>query len=183
MKDEGMNNTRGTLIIKVLAVFMTVSLILANSAPALTVKPGSNLPKVTLVDAGGKAVELAKVIRGKRVLLVYWSVTCEHCVQDVPAILRDYNLTRQDYLLVLVGGESEEMLSVARAFIKKQKLGAAVALFDRQRSGKFAFGDTLGLQYTPTFLILSREGRIVRIFEGNPGMTVIKRAVREASPR
>lgn len=178
-----MNKPGVTLFITVLAVFMTVSLGLVNAASTLTVRPGSTLPKVTLVDAEGKAVELAKVIRGKTVLLVYWSVTCEHCVKDVPAILRDYNLKKQVYRLVLVGGESEEMLSVARAFIKKQKLGAAIALFDPQRSGRFAFGDTLGLQYTPTILVVSREGRIVRIFEGNPGLTVVKRAVSKASLR
>ncbi len=183
MKDDGMNKARGTLIITVLAVFVTVSLVLANGASALTVRPGNTLPKVTLVNAEGKAVELAKVIRGKTVLLVYWSVTCDHCVKDVPAILRDYNLKKQVYRLVLVGGESEEMLSVARAFIKKQKMGAAIALFDPQRSGRFALGDTLGLQYTPTIFILSREGRIVRIFEGNPGLEVVRRAVDKAGQR
>lgn len=175
-----MHKSRAIAVILALAAAVTILPFMSTNASALTVRPGSALPQVTLVDAAGKPVELAKLIKGKTVLLVYWSVTCDHCVKDVPSILRDYNLKKQDYSLVLVAGDSGRMLKVAKAFIKKQRLGTSVALYDPERSRRFALGDTLGLQYTPTIIVVCREGRMVRIFEGNPGLTEVKRVIKQA---
>jgi len=153
----------------------------AVPAAALSIKAGQTFPWMTIADEKGKAVDLKKVINGQPAVVVYWSVTCHVCVEDVPRILSHYNgLKKKPYRLVLVAGESSEMVAVAKCFIEAKKPGRATVLFDRLTKKGHVLANRLGLEFTPTVIILDRHGKVVQVFEGAPDMKKFDEAVAKA---
>jgi thiol-disulfide isomerase/thioredoxin len=141
----------------------------AYPAAALKVKVGDKFPMLTIENAAHKAVPLAKVMNGKPSLVVYWSVSCSACVEEVPKLLAHYNKKKnQKYRLILVAGEAPEMITVAKCFVEAKNPGPAVVLFDRLTRKGHILAETLGLEYTPTLVIVGAGGKISTIFEGAP---------------
>ncbi|MBU0513832.1 MAG: TlpA family protein disulfide reductase [Proteobacteria bacterium] len=170
---------------KLMTIILTLAALgtLLSVAPAvaLSVKTGDAFPWLTVADENGKAVELKKVINGRPAVVVYWSVTCHVCVDDVPRIMNHYNgLKKKAYRLVLVAGESSEMVPVAKCFIQAKKPGRAVVLFDRLTKKGHVLANTLGLEFTPTVIIIDRRGKIVQVFEGAPNLKKLDAAVAKA---
>ena len=150
----------------------------AGTATALTIKQGQNLPLPTLTDGKGKKVPLSSVVGMRVTVLVYWSVTCAHCVETIPVLLKRYNERQKPYRLVLIAGDTPAMMPVAKCFLPKKKLGRAVALFDEAAKKKALFGDTIGLEYTPTVIIVGRDGKVKKIFEGMPSYNDFDKAIK-----
>ncbi len=142
--------------------------LLAGPAAALKVKVGDKFPLLTVQTADHKAVPLAKVINGHPSLIVYWSVSCSACVDEVPKLLAHYNRKKNKYRMILVAGEAPEMIPVAKCFVEAKNQGQAVVLFDRLTRQGHILAETLGLEYTPTLVIVNSRGKITTIFEGAP---------------
>jgi protein-disulfide isomerase len=151
-----------------LLVTVLVVGLMAGPAAALKVKVGDKFPLLTVETADHKAVPLAKVLNGHPSLIVYWSVSCSACVDEVPKLLAHYNQKKNKYRMVLVAGEAPEMITVAKCFVQAKNPGTAVILFDRLTRQGHVLAETLGLEYTPTLVIVDARGKISSIFEGAP---------------
>jgi protein-disulfide isomerase len=150
-----------------LAALLAVG-VLAGPAAAMKVKVGDKFPVLTIDDADRKAVDLGKVIGGLPAVVVYWSVSCSACVDEVPKLLAHHNKNNKKYRLVLVAGEAPQMVTVAKCFVQAKNPGTALVLFDRLTRKGHVLAEALGLEYTPTLIVINAKGKIIKIFEGAP---------------
>ena len=53
-------------------------------------KPGtiSSLDGVTLSNINGQKFKLSGMMSGKKLLLVFWSITCGTCIEEIPFVIR-----------------------------------------------------------------------------------------------
>jgi thiol-disulfide isomerase/thioredoxin len=128
---------------------------------------GAVLPDFAFTDVDGKARRLAE-LRGKVVLLDFWSTWCGPCVAEMPNLRR----IRDDYRargFEIIGLPFEDDLETERKFLAEHDApwihatAASVADLVTQRFRVWSF---------PTKILLDREGRIVSV--GDPGQPPLK---------
>jgi peroxiredoxin len=111
-------------------------------------------PDFTLHDKDGKPWRLSDH-RGKIVIMNFWTVTCQPCVEEMPSLvtLADIARTRSDIEVVAVSTD-KDWASVATIFPPRSKLKV---LFDPERNvvhGKY------GTRLFPETWVIDAEGVI-----------------------
>jgi peroxiredoxin/outer membrane lipoprotein-sorting protein len=122
------------------------------AAPARATLAGKDAIAFSLKDLDGNQVDLQS-LKGKVVLLDFWTSGCSPCVAELPHIEklhRDF----KDKGLVTLGIDSEEA-QVARAFLKKKGY-TFTSLVDEGNEVSRKYG-VYGI---PQVLIIGREGKI-----------------------
>jgi peroxiredoxin len=128
---------------------------------------GAVIPDFAFTDVDGKARRLAE-LRGKVVLLDFWSTWCGPCVAEMPNLRR----VREDYRargFEILGLPFEDDLETQRKFLAEHEApwihatAASVADLMMSRFRVWIF---------PTKILLDREGRIVSV--GDPGQLPLK---------
>jgi thiol-disulfide isomerase/thioredoxin len=142
----------------------TLALSLAAGA-ARAVNEGEKAPDFALPSLdGGPQVKLSD-FRGKVVLVDFWATWCAPCIQSIPemqALAR--KMGGQPFAIVGVNTDGDDLR--LRAFLARHPNEWMQV---RDRGGKLA-RETYGVRGYPTYLVLDREGRIVRKVEGwDPG--------------
>jgi thiol-disulfide isomerase/thioredoxin len=118
-------------------------------------------PAFELKDLSGNTVSLS-ALKGKTILINVWTTTCPPCVAEMPifeALQQDWSQNNEVKILMIDLGESKGTVS---DYIKKQKYTFSVLL-----DSNLDFGRTYGIRYTPSTLIIDREG-ILRAFIVGP---------------
>jgi thiol-disulfide isomerase/thioredoxin len=132
---------------------------------AWAVNEGEKAPDFTLPAAeGGSPVKLSDY-RGKVVLLDFWTTWCAPCIKALPELEElSRKLESQPFAIVGVNTEVDDLR--LRAFLSRHP---AVWMQVRDRGAKVA-QQLFGIRGYPTYMVLDREGRIVRKVEGwDPG--------------
>lgn len=121
-------------------------------------KARSAAPEFTLKTAGDKTVSL-KDLKGKGVMLFFFTTWCPYCRQKFPSLVAEYeDLRIQGIELVVVNaGESGAKIS---SFISKEKLP-----FDILLDSSMKTSEEYGVLGVPTFVLVSKSGEI--IYQGN----------------
>ena len=135
------------------------------AAAALAVNEGEKAPDFTLpaID-GGSQVKLSD-FRGKVVLVDFWATWCAPCIGALPE-MQDLARKMKGQPFAIVGVDTDGDDLRLRAFLARHPSEWPQV---RDRSGKLA-RETYGVRGYPTYLVLDREGRIVRKVEGwDPG--------------
>jgi len=137
----------------------TLALSLAAGA-ARAVNEGEKAPDFALPSLdGGSPVKLSD-FRGKVVLVDFWATWCAPCIQSIPemqALAR--KMGGQPFAIVGVNTDGDDLR--LRAFLARHPNEWMQV---RDRGGKLA-RETYGVRGYPTYLVLDREGRIVRKVE------------------
>jgi thiol-disulfide isomerase/thioredoxin len=125
---------------------------------------GSSLPKADLAGTNalpfdikaldGKAYSLAK-LKGKPVLLDFWTTWCSPCRKSIPVVEKMYQDFKEQGLVVLAVDAGEER-EVVEEFLKKTPVPYAVAL-----SGESNITEQYHVGAFPTFVMIGRDGKIV----------------------
>jgi peroxiredoxin len=111
------------------------------------------VPEFALTDKDGSAVTLSS-LRGKVVLLTFWTTTCGQCQAEVPWFTEFQQADRERGLAVVGVALDEGGWSSVRPYVERQPVGYRVVVADRDRA-RSASGSSI-----PTTLILDREGRV-----------------------
>jgi peroxiredoxin len=118
-------------------------------------------PDFTLPDKDGKPWKLSDQ-RGKTVVLNFWSITCQPCVEEMPSLIELAELaSRQDDLEIIAISTDANWKAVGALFPPHSKLKV---LFDPDRKvvqGKF------GTRLYPETWVIDRNG-IVRLRVDGP---------------
>ncbi len=113
------------------------------------------MPEVSFNLADGRTLSSSE-LRGKSVLVNFWSVTCETCLRDMPALNRLHEtLKDQGFLVIGVAAAYDEPPAVMR-LVKDLKPAYPIALDVHGEVSK-AFGD---IRVTPTNVLVDPQGNI-----------------------
>lgn len=142
---------------------LVVLLAAVPSAEALSVKPGEELPNVTLPTLEGESVSLSS-FRGKIVMLAFWASWCPRCMDEL-IYLQGISKTSPDIIVVGINQESQNISRAHKERIKKSLKEAKIdftILVDENLDAWRAFS----INALPTSIILDKKG-IVRFAEPN----------------
>lgn len=120
---------------------------------------GQSAPVFALKDDRGAAVSLDRY-RGKIVVMNLWASWCPPCRAEMPDLQR----LEQSYGsrgVIVVGVNQGESAERARTFAESLRISFPIWIDDQQRYGRVYAA--LGL---PTTVIIARDGRVVRGFDG-----------------
>lgn len=173
---------------------------LAQPKPAVSVNPvtaiqsplGLHCPEIRLPDLRGQPVEVG-ALRGKRVLLNFWTTWCPACLLEIP-LLNELQRRHPDDLVVLgisldsaeqgvladgAAGSSppseKEIRNLVAAVAGRQHVSYRVLLDPQNRIGRQFNGGEL-----PTSVLLDRDGRVRRRFVGERSVAVWEDLLRDA---
>jgi peroxiredoxin len=121
---------------------------------ALMNQPGA--PAVTFTTLEGKPISL-DTLRGKVVLVNFWSTTCPGCAREMPGMAETYKLYKDRGFEIVAVAMSYDPPNFVASFVQTRQLPFPVAL-DVDGGHARAFGN---VQLTPTSFLVGKDGRIL----------------------
>lgn len=116
-----------------------------------TAKP---MPEVTFNLLDGRKL-LSSELRGKSLLVNFWSVNCETCLREIPQLTRLQDELK-DQLVVIGVAVPHDPPPAVISMVEKLKPGYPIAL-DVHGEVSAAFG---GIKVTPTNFLIDPDGNI-----------------------
>lgn len=121
---------------------------------------GATAPEFACKDINGNLVKLSD-FRGKYLLLNFWASDCNHCLQELPNLIKVYNTVKgEDFDILSVALDSSGREKQWRELVKEYKL-PWVNLFDERVNGKKKLSGLYNVHQTPFNLLLNKEGKII----------------------
>jgi thiol-disulfide isomerase/thioredoxin len=140
----------------------------ASDYKQFDLRPGAELPDFAFTDLEGRQRRFSE-LRGKVVLLDFWSTWCAPCIAEIP-ILRK---AQQDFGgrgFTILGMDFEDDLETQKKSVAEQDqpwIHATAA------SVKDTILERFGVAQFPTHILVDREGLIVSV--GDPGQPPLKK--------
>lgn len=136
------------------AVLLAVSLL---AALIVWVLPGLQRPQAPAVEfdlLDGSRTSLA-VLRGRPVLLVFWSTTCPPCLDEIPDLVRLHDSLSPRGLALIAVAMPYDPPVVVRDFARERLLPYAIAIDVPGRAAQ-----ALGVASIPSAVLVDRDGRV-----------------------
>jgi peroxiredoxin len=121
---------------------------------------GSPGPDFSLPDLQGNQVSLSS-LKGKVVLLTFWSIWCGPCRQEMPMLESLYQKYRNEGLEVVGVNIDRDSISSIQDFLKKNRLSFPT-LSDSDRNVMKVYR----AHFLPTTFVLDRKGTIIEKIVG-----------------
>ena len=115
----------------------------------------------TLLDGTPSGTD---ALRGKVVLVNFWSTTCATCVQEMPQIIATHERFKARGFETLAVAMSDDPPSEVVRFAQSRKLPFQVVI-DNTGAVARSFGD---VRLTPTTMLINKRGEIVKRYVGEP---------------
>jgi peroxiredoxin len=125
-----------------------------RSLGIMEIWPDRPAPDFEFVALDGRNVSLTSV-RGKIVLLNFWTTWCEASIREIPTLERLYHLF-QDEALALLAVNLRESAAKVEEFRNKYRITFPIYL---DRTGEV--GDAYGVLAIPATFILDRQGMMI----------------------
>lgn len=153
-----------------LITFLAIALIALGAW--LSWPDGKPLPTVTFTTTDGQTIQTS-ALKGKAVLINFWSVSCEICLRDMPALSRLHDtLADRDFMVIGVAMPHDPPPAVIELAAKLEP-SYPIALDPRGEISK-AFGDVAA---TPTSFLVDRAGKIRYTAQGPLDETRVRATV------
>ena len=112
-------------------------------------------------------------LRGKVVLVNFWSISCSTCMHEMPQIVSTYEKFKgRGYETVAVAMSYDPPAFVA-TYAATRKLPFSVAV-DNTGAVARSFGN---VQLTPTSILINKRGEIVKRYVGEPDFTALQQLI------
>ncbi len=155
-----------------LAVVAVLALVAGIVAFAFNAGAVSEAPAIKITCIGGEKADLGQ-LRGRPVLVTFWSTDCPGCLREMPSLTRLY----EDYSaqgLEIIGvaapwSRPDQVLATVRAKGLPYRIG-----LDLDGSVTRAFGD---VSWTPTSFLVDPAGRIRYQKVGDMDIEKVRRLV------
>ena len=134
---------------------------------------GKAAPDLAVTDLQGKPVTLS-ALKGRTVLLDFWTTWCPPCRADAPAL---HNLYRKygDEDLTVVSFSVDEDRKIVEHFLKEHPVDYSVVLTtENELPRPYQVG------VLPTYMIIDRDGTLTAAVEGDKGFGALKKLLRKA---
>lgn len=148
-----MNRNHAVLLIIALLSFLLILVFIPDSTPDSI----SSLEGVTLSNLNGQQFRLAGQFTEKPMLIVFWSVTCGTCIEEIPFIIR-LNETLQGKLTIIGIHPPGFPIKKIQKFVKKfpQPIPYLIAIDDQSSLIR-----NYNVSVLPRTLLLNRQGRVL----------------------
>lgn len=137
-----------------LALWVLAGLLVCSLAgPAVALEKGDQAPDFSLPDLAGNTTALSQ-LRGKVVVVNFFTVWCQPCRHEMPDLNAIYNETKEKGLVILgicLNADPKQL----QVLVKQLKLDYPVLLGTEKVSKDY--GDIVAV---PTTFILNKEGKI-----------------------
>ena len=136
--------------------------IVTESAYAYTENVQKDRPtqEFTLKDLQSKKVRLSD-FRGKVVLLNFFATWCPPCRKEIPELIKIYQQNKKKGLVILgISLDAEEPSFVLKNFVRVMKIPYPILI------GTEEVAEDYRISGVPITLIINKEGKIVKRFEG-----------------
>jgi peroxiredoxin len=120
-------------------------------------------PRADFVSIQGEKVS-TESLRGKVVLVNFWSTSCVTCVEEMPKIVQTYNKYRDRGFETVAVAMSYDPPNYVLAYAVSNKLPFKVSL-DPVGNVARSFGN---VDATPTTFVLDKRGKVVARYVGEP---------------
>lgn len=145
-------NRNRILVFTTLVIAIAVLLGIYLRPPA----PRQPAPDVTLSLLDGSNPKLADY-KGSNVLVVFWSVSCRVCAEEIPHLNALHRQREQNNLQVIGINMPYDRPDWTVSFVKSRSMLYPVSL-DVEGTIARAFG---GIELTPTVVLIDSKGRVV----------------------
>ncbi len=136
---------------------------------------GKKLPNVGLNNSADKATTVMKYMKGKPIVVSFWSVTCPHCREVIPAVANYWKLRKGNMdMLTITRAPSEELRKMIRDLYKTKGLEWPVAYAPENATLGF-----YNIVKVPTVILADKNG-VIRYVWIQPDAKWIGRALENA---
>jgi len=127
---------------------------------------GTKAPMFAVSDASGSPFDFAQEYSRQAHLMVFWSIFCEPCREEMTVIERVANQFSSKGLAVLaVNLDGEPFLESVRGFMKQGKYSFKV-LMDELEDEMFKIADPYNVAGTPVLYLINNKGEVAFNFLG-----------------
>jgi len=127
----------------------------------------------TLKDLAMKKVSLND-FKGKVVLLNFFATWCPPCRMEIPELIKIYNKNKEKGLVVLgVSLDTDGIPQGLTRFVRDMKIPYPVLL------GNMELADNYQVSGVPTTIIINREGKTTKRFDGLVPSSYVEQAMKE----
>ena len=133
---------------------------------------GLPAPDFTVKDLDGKSFAFSDERTKRAHLLVFWSIFCEPCREEMPVIQRiaDEYLAAGTLAVLAVNMDGEPFIDGIKGFMKQNKYTVRVILDELDAKGEqFAIADPFQVAGTPVIYLVDKAGRITGSHLGRIG--------------
>jgi thiol-disulfide isomerase/thioredoxin len=140
------------------------SALLLTAAPLYAVDPemlpvGSPAPAFESVDTDGKSFTLAEAIKEKPVLLVFWSLFCGTCRDELPILEQEKPKYEQKVQFITVNLDEAPRAKTVKGFAKQQGFSFRM-LLNKTEGREFMIEQAYKIKATPALYLVKRDGTI-----------------------
>jgi thiol-disulfide isomerase/thioredoxin len=126
-----------------------------------------------LKDLAMKKVSLSD-FKGKVVLLNFFATWCPPCRGEIPELIKIYNKNKVKGLVVLgVSLDTDGVPQILTRFVREMKITYPVLL------GNMELAENYQVSGVPTSIIINREGKITKRFDGLVPGSYLEQALKE----
>jgi peroxiredoxin len=142
---------------------------------------GSAAPDFSVKDTAGEAFRFGDV-KGKRsLLLIFWSIFCEPCRFEMPAVQKMHDKYKADGLdVVSVVLDGEPLKESVVGFMKQENYTFRVLIDELDAQEMFKVADPYGVGGTPTLYLIDKTGKILLARSGRVKEEELEKAVQAA---
>ncbi len=132
---------------------------------------GTEAPMFSVLDAAGQAYDFSMHSKEKAHIIVFWSIFCEPCREEMPIIEQIYGEYKDKGVDVLaVNLDGEPFLTSIRGFLKQYNYSFRV-LLDALEGDTFKIADPYQVAGTPVLYLIDGQGQV---FTGHLGRITAK---------
>ncbi len=123
---------------------------------------GAAAPDFSIKDTDGNAFSLAAEKGKKPVLIIFWSIFCEPCRAEMPAIQKLHDKYKDKGLQVVsIALDGEPLKTSIVGFVKQEGYTFRVLIDELDAQEMFKVADPYGVGGTPTTYLLDKAGKVV----------------------
>jgi thiol-disulfide isomerase/thioredoxin len=144
-----------------------------NAAKIKKQLTGKPAPELAVTDIQGKPVTLS-AMKGKTVLLDFWTTWCHPCRADGPALERLYRKYGGQELMIVGISVSEERASVEKFLKQNPHTFPVVLTAENEIPRPYQIG------VFPTYIVIDRDGKVGSVVEGDRGFADLRKLLLKA---
>lgn len=142
---------------------LAASLLLA-AAPLSALEPellpvGSLAPAFEAVDTEGQPFTLAEAVKEKPVLLVFWSLFCGTCRDELPILQQEQSKYTEKVRIVTVNLDEAPRAKTVKGFAKQQGF-TFLMLLNKTEGKEYQIEQAYKVKATPALYLVNRDGTI-----------------------
>lgn len=173
--DQSVHHITGRFVLVALLALFSMTAVTSESSAQNDMTPipmisgiemlkiGDRAPDFTVGDIQGTPFNMRSTIESKKgVLIFFWSIFCEPCKAELPAI-RNLSKAYKDKGIEFVGVsiDGSPMKDAISAYLTQEDFGFKALLDELNPDESFKVSDPYGVAGTPTLYIIDGNGIIV----------------------